>query len=208
MAKKHKHGIRNYLFAGLLVWIPIWVTLVVITFLVDLMDGTLALLPKAYRPEQLLGYHLPGLGLLLSIIIVFVTGIVATNFFGRRLVNFGESIVSRIPLVRTIYHAVKQVMETIFSSSADAFRNVLLVEYPRKGLWSIAFQTSSGAHEIDTKVEGDLISIFIPTTPNPTSGFLIMVKREDTIKLDMTVEQALKVVISLGVMQPGNGIKE
>ena len=198
----HNAHFRRYLAAGLLVWLPIWATLVVIRFLVDLLDGTLSLLPHAYRPEQLFGFHLPGLGVVLSLVVVYSTGLVATNFFGRRLVASGEAILARIPFVRTIYNAVKQVLQTILSSDTQAFRNVYLVEYPRAGLWSIAFQTGSGTTEINNETGKDMITIFIPTTPNPTSGYLMMVPREDAIDLSMSIDEALKMVISLGVMHP------
>jgi len=200
---KYKHTIRGYLAAGLLLWIPIWVTLLVIGFIVELLDGTLSLLPHAYQPDQLLGMHIPGLGVVISILVVFSTGVLATNFIGRHLVALGESILSRIPLVRTIYHAAKQVVTTIFSSSSESFRKVLLVEYPRKGLWSIAFQTATASKSISDHCDGeDMVAVFLPTTPNPTSGFLIMVPRKDAYELDMSVDAALKMVISLGVMQP------
>lgn len=198
-----KHGsFKRYFIAGLLVWLPIGITFLIIRFIVGLMDGTLGLLPKAYQPETLLGVHVPGLGLLLSLIVVVITGLIVTNIVGRKLVHVGESLVSRIPLVRTIYHAVKQVSETIFSSGSQSFRRVYLVEYPRKGLWSIAFQTATSAKELKEKSGLDMITIFIPTTPNPTSGFLMMIPRENAIELDMSVDEALKMVISLGVVQP------
>lgn len=197
-----QHYLRRYFIAGLLVWIPIWVTLVVISFIVETLDKTLSFLPREYQPQALLGHHIPGLGVILSVVVVILTGLVATNFFGRRLVALGEALLERIPLVRSIYKAVKQVMETIFSSSSDAFRNVLLIEYPRKGLWSIAFQTSSTTASISESTHRDLVTVFIPTTPNPTSGYLMMVPREDVIDLDMSIDAALKMVISLGVVQP------
>ncbi len=199
------HHFRRYIIAGLLVWLPIWVTLLVIRFLVELLDGTMSLLPRAYQPDSLIGFHIPGLGVLISILIVFFTGMLVTNFLGRKIIELGEALVARIPLVRTIYMATKQVLETLFSSSSESFRQVALIEYPRKGLWSIAFQTGNCAQEIASKAGHDMITVFVPTTPNPTSGFLMMVPKEDVIALDMTVDQALKLVISLGVVQPNNG---
>ncbi len=203
------HPMRRYLIAGLLVWLPVWITLLVVTFLVDLMDHSLALLPKSYQPDNLLGFHMPGLGVIFSVIVLFVTGLIVTNFLGKRLVSIGEAILGRIPLVRSVYHAVKQVVETLLTSGSDSFRRVFLVEYPRRGLWSIAFQTGVSSEEVTSKSGDKMINIFIPTTPNPTSGYLMMVPRKDAIELEMTVDEALKMVISLGVVQPpANTVKK
>ncbi|WP_133127424.1 DUF502 domain-containing protein [Legionella nagasakiensis] len=195
-------AIRSYLLAGLVVWLPILVTFVILRFLVDLLDQTMALLPSAYQPEQLIGIHLPGLGVLLSLLLLLATGIIATNFLGQRLVSWSESILERIPLVRSIYNATKQVIQAIFATNSQAFRKVLLVEYPRKGMWSLAFQTGVTSTELNRHSGSEMISIFIPTTPNPTSGFLMMVPKSDVIELAMTIDEALKFIISLGVMQP------
>lgn len=195
-------SLRSYLLAGLVVWLPILVTIGVLRFIVDLLDKTISLLPDAYQPEQLIGMHLPGLGVLLSLGLLIVTGVVATNFFGQRLVSWSESILERIPLVRSIYNASKQVIQTLFASNSDAFRKVLLVEYPRKGMWSLAFQTGLTNPEIKKHTGDEMISIFIPTTPNPTSGFLMLVPKSEAIELSMSVDEALKYIISLGVMQP------
>ncbi|HAT8370776.1 TPA: DUF502 domain-containing protein [Legionella pneumophila] len=193
-------SVRSYLFAGLVVWLPILVTLVTLRFIVDLLDQTIALLPKAYQPAQLLGFHLPGLGVVLSLILLIITGLFATNFLGQRLVSWSESILDRIPLVRSIYNATKQVINTILSTNSQAFRKVLLVEYPRKGLWSLAFQTGITAQEINQHTGTEMLSIFVPTTPNPTSGFLMVVPKSDVIELSMTMDEALKFIISLGVL--------
>lgn len=197
--------IRRYIIAGVLVWVPIWVTLLVLRFIVDLFDSTLELIPSHFQPDYLLGFHVPGLGLVFALGIVAITGMLITNILGNRLVDIWERLLSRIPLVRTIYQAVKQVLTTVFSSSEDSFRNVLLIEYPRKGLWSIAFQTSTGFSQANGLVGEELITVFIPTTPNPTSGFLIMVPRKDTLKVNLSVDEALKMVISLGVVTPPSG---
>ena len=194
--------IRRYLLSGLLVWLPIWVTFLMIRFLINLMDGMFKLLPDAYQPDQLIGVHIPGLGLILTLIVLFFTGMIAANFLGRAFGRLWNAIVLRIPLVRSIYMSVRKVLETIFTSQSKAFRKVYLVEYPRKELWSIAFQTGRGCAEIQDKTEKETITIFIPTTPNPTSGFLIMVPKEDAYELDMSIEEALKLVISLGVVSP------
>lgn len=188
--------------AGLVVWLPILVTFVVLRFIIDLLDKTIALLPHAYQPEQLFGMHLPGLGVLLSFVLLLVTGILATNFLGQRLVSWSEAILDKIPLVRSIYNATKQMIQAIFATNSHAFRKVLLVEYPRKGIWSIAFQTGIGDEQITQHIGVDAVSIFIPTTPNPTSGFLMLVPKSDVIELSMTIDEALKYIISLGVMQP------
>ena len=192
---------KRYLVAGLLVWVPLGVTVMVINFLVGVMDKTLLWLPEQYQPDTLLGFHLPGLGVVLSVIIVMSTGIVVANLFGRKLVNIWELLLARIPLVRTIYASVKQILETVFSSG-QAFRKVLLIEYPRKGLWTLAFQSGKTRGEAQAKTGVEVVNVFIPTTPNPTSGFFIMVPLSDVIELDMDVDDGLKMIISAGVMVP------
>ncbi|ASQ45919.1 DUF502 domain-containing protein [Legionella clemsonensis] len=193
---------RRYILAGLVVWLPIVVTFIVLRFIIELLDKTMALLPTAYRPDTLLGIHIPGLGVILSLVIIFVTGIIATNYFGQLLVSFGEKLLARIPLVRSIYNAAKQVIHALFATNSQAFRKVLLIEYPRKGAWSIAFLTgSTDGSVISAHTEEEMISLFVPTTPNPTSGFLIMVPKKEAIEIAMTVDEALKFIISLGVMQ-------
>ena len=194
-------ALRRYLMAGLLVWVPLGVTLLIVTFLVDLMDQTLRLLPESLQPENLLGFRIPGLGAVLTAVIVFVTGMIVTNLFGMQLFNIGERILQRIPLVRSIYASVKQVTESMFSSG-KSFRKVVLVEYPRKGMWSLAFQTGTGAEEVRDKTGRDVTNVFIPTTPNPTSGFFLMVPREDVVELDMSVDDGLKMLLSVGVVVP------
>lgn len=196
-------SIKNYMITGLVVWLPIIATLVILRFLLDILDKTMALLPAAYHPENLIGMKIPGFGVVLSLVILIVTGVLATNLLGQKLMSLSEKILDKIPLVRTIYNATKQMIQAIISTNSQAFRKVLLVEYPRKGLWSVAFQTGEANKEIDGNIEQKLVSIFIPTTPNPTSGFLMMVPKEDIIELDMTTDEALKFIISLGVMPPG-----
>jgi uncharacterized membrane protein len=165
-------------------------------FLIDLLDETIALIPKAYQPETLIGMYIPGLGVLLSLLVLILTGIIATNFFGQRIVSWGEAILAKIPLVRSIYYAVKQIMQAVFSSNGKAFRKVMLIEYPRKGIWTIAFLTGT----LKSPKNEELLSVFIPTTPNPTSGFMMLVAKEEATELSMTVDEALKFVISLGVV--------
>ena len=194
-------ALRRYLVAGLLVWVPVGVTLLIVGFLVDLMDQTLRLLPASIQPENLLGFRIPGLGLVLTGIVVLATGIIVTNLFGMQLITIGEKLLQRIPLVRSIYAAVKQVTESMFSSG-KSFRKVVLVEYPRKGMWSLAFQTGSGAEEIRDKTGQDVTNVFIPTTPNPTSGFFLMVPRAEVVELDMSIDDGLKMLLSVGVVVP------
>ncbi|TVP81238.1 DUF502 domain-containing protein [Thioalkalivibrio sp.] len=193
---------RRYLIAGLLVWVPLIVTGLIIKFLVDLLDFTILLLPPSWRPEAILGFSVPGTGVVVAIVIVFLTGIVAANIVGRKLFDLGEAIVDRIPLVRSIYSAVKQVMHSLFSNGGQSFRRVLMVQYPREGLWTLGFQTGVGVGEVQHRTDKDVVTVFIPTTPNPTSGFVIMVPRDDAIELDMSVEDGLKFVMSLGVVVP------
>lgn len=201
--------IRRYLLSGLLVWLPIWVTILVIKFIIDILNNTLLLLPKKYQPDVLLGFHFPGMGVAITLLIIFITGAVAANFFGRKLVDLWDGIIGRIPLVRSVYTSVKQVVQTIFTPGGQSFRKVLLVEYPLAGTWTIAFQTGDAASDIEKALNTkQMVSVYVPTTPNPTSGFLLMVARDKVVELDMSVEQALKLVISLGVMQPGMMVKK
>ena len=194
--------LRRYLVAGLLVWIPLGVTLLVITFLVDTMDGTLRLLPEVWRPEHLLGFRIPGLGALLTLAVVLLTGMIVSNLFGRELVRVWERVLNRIPLVRSIYSGVKQITESLFTSGAKSFRKVALVPYPHANSWTLAFLTGEGSPEARTKTGKELVSVFVPTTPNPTSGFFLMVPRETMIELDMSVDDGLKMLLSVGVVVP------
>lgn len=197
-------SLRRYFISGLLVWLPIWVTILALKFLVDILGATLTLLPIKYQPDAMFGVHIPGIGVIITLGVILLTGVVVANFIGRQFVALWDALIGRIPLVRTIYLGVKQVLNTLFTPGGQSFRKVLLVEYPRAGMWSLAFQTGDGTDEVTKALGGDsMVSIFIPTTPNPTSGFLMMVPRKSTIEMQMSVEQALKFVISLGVVQPG-----
>jgi len=196
------HSLRRYLVAGLLIWVPLGVTLLIIAFLVDLMDQTLLLLPEAVRPDHLLGFRIPGLGIVLTAAVVIGTGVVVTNLFGQQLFEWGERLLDRIPLVRTIYSSAKKLTHSIFSGSGKSFRKVVLVEYPRKDMWSLAFLTGDGAPEVNTRMGRQMVSVFIPTTPNPTSGFMLLVPREDVIELDMPIDDGFKMIISVGVVVP------
>jgi len=194
--------VRKYLIAGLLVWMPLGITFLVIRAIVGFLDKSLLLLPEAYQPDTLLGFHLPGLGVVLAVVLVLTTGMIMANLLGRRLVNAWESLLSRIPLVRTLYAGIKQIMEAVLATDAKSFRRVLLVEYPRCGVWSLAFMTTDQLGEVQQKTETDVIGVFIPTTPNPTSGFVLMVPADEVIELDMSVEQGLKMIISMGTVVP------
>lgn len=193
---------KRYFITGLLVWIPIGITLWVLGVLIGTMDQSLLLLPRSARPESWLGYQIPGLGTLLTLLIVFLTGVFTANFFGRRLILFWEAILGRIPVVKSIYYSVKQVSDTLFSSSGEAFRKALLVQYPHTGSWTIAFQTGVASRSVAAHLSGDHISVYVPTTPNPTSGFFLLVPKAQTIELDLSVDEALKYIISMGVVAP------
>jgi uncharacterized membrane protein len=194
--------IKRYLMAGLLVWAPIWITFLVIDFLLDVFDRVTAYIPADFRPETLLGFRIPGIGLLIVIIILFLTGMFVTNVFGRYLVGLGEKVLAKIPLVRSIYNGVKKVLQTVLSTTGDrAFRKVLLVRYPHSGTWTIAFQTAVNNGEIRRLLGEDTVTVYVPTTPNPTSGYVLIVPAKDVIELKMSVDEALKWVISLGVIQ-------
>ncbi len=200
--------LRTWLVAGLLVWVPLGVTFLVVKLLVDLTDQVLLLLPTQYRPEHVLGFNLPGVGIALTLLIVIITGMIFANLFGRRLVRLWEDILARIPLVRSIYSSVKQITETLFSAQGKSFRKVVLVEYPRRELWTLAFLTGDTAQGLIDITERDLASIYVPTTPNPTSGFFIMVPREDIVELDISVEVGLKLILSTGVVVPDELIQQ
>ena len=193
--------IKSYFFTGLIVWLPVLATVLVIRFLVDMLYGVLTVLPTRYQPEVYLGTHVPGIGVCLSLFVLISTGVVTTNFLGKWLVRFGERLLSHIPVVNTIYKGIKQILETIFSNANDSFRRVFLVEYPRKGMWAIAFQTGL-THFTEIASDEKKYTIFVPTTPNPTSGFLMMIDASEVIELDISVDEALKLIISLGVVQP------
>jgi uncharacterized membrane protein len=194
--------IRRYLVAGILVWLPIGVTIGLVWFLVGLMDKTLVLIPQKFQPEELIGFAIPGLGIVLTFIVLLITGVLAANIVGRSMVGLWESMLERIPVVRAVYSAAKNFTEIVFSDSSQSFKKVLLIEYPRIGLYSLAFQTSSELGEVQGRTGEDVICTFVPTTPNPTSGFIMIVPRKDVIELDMEVDEALKMIISLGVVVP------
>jgi uncharacterized membrane protein len=194
--------LRNYLIAGLLIWIPIFITVVIFRFLLNLMDQTLLLLPPPVRPENVLGFRIPGLGMILTIALLLTTGLVATNLLGRKFVNWIEGLVRRIPLIGAVYGGAKSFSETVLTSKGQSFKKVLMIVYPRKGLWSLAFLTSDQLEEVQSRTSSQVVCCFVPTTPNPTSGYIVMVPRSDVIELDMEVESAVKMIVTLGVVVP------
>ncbi|MBX3591888.1 MAG: DUF502 domain-containing protein [Burkholderiaceae bacterium] len=193
---------RKYFVTGLLIWVPLAITIWVLDLIVTTMDQTLRLLPAQWQPHALLGRDIPGLGVVLTVLVVALTGLLARNFIGERLVVYWEALLGRIPIVRSIYSSVKQVSDTILSPNGQAFRRALLVQYPRPDVWTIAFQTGTPADEVRRRVGVEMVSVYVPTTPNPTSGFFLMVPRAETIDLNMSVDEALKYVVSMGVVAP------
>ena len=194
--------LQKYLIAGLLVWLPIVITVLLFRFLITLMDQTLILLPSQLRPEAVIGFKLPGLGLILTLLVLIITGIFAANFVGKSMVNFGEKIFKKIPIVRSVYSAAKNFADIVFSDTGQSFKKVLLIQYPRKGVYSLAFQTSTNLGEVQKKTGSDVVCTFVPTTPNPTSGFIIILPKADVIEMDMEVDEAFKMIVSLGVVVP------
>jgi len=200
--------LRKYLIAGLLVWLPLAVTIVIFSFVIDVLDRTLLLLPPEYRPEAVLGFAIPGFGVVLAVAILILTGMLAANLLGRRLVTLWEAILSRIPLVRTIYISAKQITTTVLTSEGKSFRKVVLLEYPRKDTWSMGFLTNEHISIDSGKMGGEIVAVFVPTTPNPTSGFIIMLPKDDVIELDLSIEEGFKYVISMGVIIPNRPLTE
>ncbi len=207
-AALHPHGHRSmkrYLIAGLLVWVPLGITIWVLHFLLTTLDQTLLLLPDAVRPERWLGWRIPGLGVVLAFAILLLTGVIAANILGQRLIRLWEAILGRIPFVKSIYSSVKQVSDTLLSDTGNAFRKALLVEFPHQDSWTIAFLTGAPAPAVARHLDEEYVSVYVPTTPNPTSGYFVMVPRSRTRELDMTVDEALKYVVSMGVVVPRGG---
>lgn len=195
-------SIRRWLLAGLLVLVPLAITLAVLNWIVGTLDQTLQILPVAWHPDRLLGFHIPGFGVLLMLLIVLLMGAITSNFFGKKLVHWGNSLLSRIPIVRSIYSSVKQVSDTLFSENGNAFRKALLVQWPREGVWTIGFLTGQPGGDVVNHLPGNYLSVYVPTTPNPTGGYFVMLKQSDCIELKMSVDEALTYVISMGVVAP------
>tara|TARA_B100001105_G_scaffold123715_1_gene99132 strand:- start:168 stop:788 length:621 start_codon:yes stop_codon:yes gene_type:complete len=198
--------LRRIIIAGLLVWLPLGITVFIIKILIDLLGQTYLLIPEALRPENLFGVTIPGFGIIMAVIILFGTGLVAANYLGKTLVETWEKFLDKIPLVRSIYAPLKTFAELVLSDQTQSFSKVLLIQYPRKGLYSLCFQTSKDVGEIQEKSGVDVVCVFIPTTPNPTSGYIILIPKDEVIELDMSVEDALKMIISLGVVVPTSDI--
>ena len=195
-------SIRKWLLAGLLVVVPIAITIWVLQWIVSTLDQTLLILPSGWHPDKLLGFHIPGFGVLLAIGILLVLGATASNFFGNKLVNWWHALLNRIPVVRSIYSGVKQVSDTLFSESGNAFRKAVLVQWPREGMYTIAFVTGAPGGDAANYLQGGYLSLYVPTTPNPTGGYFVMVKSSDCIELKMSVDEALKYIVSMGVVVP------
>jgi uncharacterized membrane protein len=194
--------VKKYFITGLLIWIPLVATIWVLKFIFDVFDQSLLLLPVAFQTESWLGVHIPGLGAILTVGVVFATGFLATNFVGAQLVELWHDVLNRIPVVRSIYSSVKQISDTLFSSSGQAFRKALLVQWPHPGAWTIAFLTGTPGGDVARHLPPDCVAVYVPTTPNPTGGYFIIVPRKDVVELEMSVDQALKYVISMGVVPP------
>ena len=193
--------LKRYFLTGLLIWVPLGITVWVLKLLIGSMDQSLLLLPERLRPESWLGMSLPGLGTILTVGVILLTGMLTTNIVGQRLIRFWEGVLSRIPVVKSIYYSVKQVSDTLFSGSGEAFRKVLLVRYPHPDAWSLAFQTNL-PRDVGSRLDGEYVGVFIPTTPSPVNGFYFFVKKSDTIEVGISVDDALKYIISMGVVTP------
>jgi uncharacterized membrane protein len=194
---------RRWLLSGLLVLVPLIITLSVLDWVISTLDKTLNILPQAWRPEHWLGWHIPGLGVVFALLVVLTIGALASNFVGKKLISWWHALLHRIPVVRSIYSSVKQVSDTLFSEKGNAFRKALLVQWPREGMWTVAFLTGTPGGDVADHLPGDCVSVYVPTTPNPTGGYFVMLKKSDCIELKMSVDEALTYVISMGVIVPG-----
>ncbi|HMS26662.1 MAG TPA: DUF502 domain-containing protein [Burkholderiaceae bacterium] len=195
-------SLRKWMFAGLLVIVPVAITIWLIEWMLSTLDKTLLILPAAWHPDKLLGFHIPGFGLILAVISLLIVGAAASNFFGKKVVVWGDTVLHRIPVVRSIYSSVKQVSDTLFSENGNAFRKAVLIQWPRTDVWTIAFVTGKPNGELLTHLKDDFVSIYVPTTPNPTGGYFVLLKMSDCIELDMSVDEALKYIVSMGVVSP------
>jgi uncharacterized membrane protein len=200
--RSRARSMRNYLIGGLLVWIPIMVTVWVVRFLARILDQSLLLLPSPWRPEALFGMYVPGLGVILSLLLLLLTGVLVKNLFGGRMVRGLESLVRRVPVIGPVYSGAKTFSETVLTDKGSSFKQVVMVEFPRKGVFSIGFITSEDLEEVQARTAQDVTCVFVPTTPNPTTGFIILVPRDEVVRLDMTVDDAFKMLLTLGVVVP------
>lgn len=197
---------KKYLITGLLVLVPLVITIWVLKSLIGIMDQSLLLLPEEWHPHTLFGRDIPGFGVIVTFVIVITTGVIATNFFGMQIILLWEKLLNRLPVVKSIYSSVKQVSDTLFSDSGNAFRKAVLVQFPREGAWTIAFLTGTPGGDVANHLRGEYVSVFVPTTPNPTGGYFLMMPKADVVELDMSVDEALKYIISMGVVAPANKI--
>lgn len=193
---------KKYFITGLLVLVPLFITVWVLSSLIGMMDQSLLLLPESWRPKAQLGLEIPGMGAVLTLLIIFVTGLIATNFFGQQLILLWEALLARVPVVKSIYASVKQVSDTLFSDTGNAFRQAVLVQFPREGVWTIGFITGTPGGDVANHLYGDYVSVYVPTTPNPTGGYFLMMPRSEIVQLEMSVDSALKYIISMGVVAP------
>lgn len=199
-------AIRKWLLAGLLVIVPVAITIWVLDWIVGTLDQTLLILPAQWQPDRLLGFHIPGFGVLLALAILLVVGATASNFLGRKLVGWSNALLHRIPVVRSIYSGVKQVSDTLFSENGNAFRTAVLLQWPREGVWTIGFVTGVPGGDAANHLPDDCLSVYVPTTPNPTGGYFVMLRKSDCVELKMNVDEALKYVVSMGVVIPGGPV--
>jgi uncharacterized membrane protein len=202
-----KNKLKNVFITGLAVIVPIGLTLYILIFLIDIMDNLLKIIPAAYQPEVVLGFRIPGLGVIVTVILIFICGLIGRSYFGHKIVISTEDLVNKIPFVRRIYQSIKQVSDSMFMDRRSNFERVVLVEFPRKGIYAVGFVTGVPGSEIQSKVGQDCISVFLPTTPNPTSGYLVIVSENDLVHLDMSVEEALTFIISIGIVTPSDSLK-
>ncbi len=193
---------RKYLVAGLLVWIPLVITIWVLKLIINTMDQTLLLLPERFQTDAMFGFHVPGMGVILTVATVLLTGVIAANFFGKKLLGWWDHVLKRIPIVNSVYGGVKQISDTLFSPEGKAFRQAVLVRYPQRDTWTVALLTGEPENEVTDHLGFTNYSVFVPTTPNITAGFFLIVPKTDVIPLKMTVDQALKYIISMGVAEP------
>ncbi len=200
--------IKNIFLTGLAVVIPAGVTIYILFFLIGIMDSFLEVIPAGVHPDRLLGFHVPGLGVIVTLILIFLVGLVTKSWFGNKVVGIGERLLVAIPFVRNIYQATKQLVDALFSGKARSFRKVVLLEFPRAGTYTVAFVTGSASGELQSKTAAKCINVFVPTTPNPTSGYYLMVPEESVINLDLSVEEAFKLIISGGLVVPENKVKK
>ncbi|MGZ3634793.1 MAG: DUF502 domain-containing protein [Syntrophales bacterium] len=202
-----KKKLKQIFLTGLAVTVPIGLTLYILFFIIDIMDSLLKIIPLKYHPDTLLGIHIPGLGTIVTVILIFICGLITASYVGNKIVQSGEDLLYRIPFVRNIYQAIKRFSDTVVMDRRSSFKRVVLVEFPRKGLYTIGFVTGKPVWEIKREIGENLISVFLPTTPNPTSGYLIILPEDELVEVDMSVEEALTYIISVGIVAPAERAK-